>query len=216
MQIKEIFSSIQGEGPYIGYKQIFVRLADCNLSCDYCDEDTSKSDYYDIDALAEEINTLAKKWHHSISITGGEPLLQVDRLKLLLPKLKLPIYLETNGTLPHCYQEIIDMVDIVSLDHKDGYDKEFFEFFDMAKDESDLFVKKVVLKETSVNDLKKLAEAISEADKDIPFIIQPVTPHNKIKHGPGEKEIMKFYNITKKYLNDVRVIPQAHRMMGLK
>lgn len=216
MLVTEIFSSIQGEGPYIGYKQIFVRLAGCNLACEYCDEDTSKSEYYDINPLADEINMIAKSWHHSVSFTGGEPLLQVDRLKLLIPELKLPVYLETNGTLPQCYQEIKNMVDIVSLDHKDGYDNEFFEFLNMAVEESEVFVKKVVLKETSVNDLKKLAEAVSEIDKDITFVIQPVTPHNKIKHGPGEKEIMKFYNIAKKYLNEVRVIPQAHRMMGVK
>jgi len=37
--LSEIFSSIQGEGPYIGCKQIFIRFSDCNLDCDYCDTD---------------------------------------------------------------------------------------------------------------------------------------------------------------------------------
>ena len=33
----EVFSSIQGEGLYIGDRQIFVRFLMCNLSCAYCD-----------------------------------------------------------------------------------------------------------------------------------------------------------------------------------
>ena len=38
-KIKEIFSSIQGEGLYIGCKQIFIRFCACNLNCYYCDTD---------------------------------------------------------------------------------------------------------------------------------------------------------------------------------
>ena len=37
VKIREIFESIQGEGPYIGYKQLFVRFCGCNLHCGYCD-----------------------------------------------------------------------------------------------------------------------------------------------------------------------------------
>ena len=36
-KINEIFSSIQGEGPVVGYKQLFIRFCGCNLNCNYCD-----------------------------------------------------------------------------------------------------------------------------------------------------------------------------------
>ena len=35
--IIEIFSSIQGEGKYVGYRQVFIRFSGCNLHCTYCD-----------------------------------------------------------------------------------------------------------------------------------------------------------------------------------
>ena len=52
-KIKEIFTSIQGEGPFIGHKQLFVRFCGCNLSCKYCDTDyrTVDSKEYTIDEL---------------------------------------------------------------------------------------------------------------------------------------------------------------------
>ena len=37
--IREIFSSIQGEGTHIGEKHVFVRFCKCNLKCDFCDTD---------------------------------------------------------------------------------------------------------------------------------------------------------------------------------
>ena len=48
--ITEIFCSIQGEGLYLGQKQIFVRFAHCNLDCDYCDEPKVK----DKDGFSEQ------------------------------------------------------------------------------------------------------------------------------------------------------------------
>src|SRR6056297_2501898 len=96
--ITEIFSSIQGEGIYIGHKQIFIRFSGCNLNCSYCDTDYSIQDYCCIyenedkyqkvknpftpSKLMDEIEKLNPIKHHSLSLTGGEPLINAEFLKI--------------------------------------------------------------------------------------------------------------------------------------
>ena len=73
-KIRESFTSIQGEGPYVGQKQLFVRFCGCNLKCKYCDTDfvPEKSRDYSVDELVKEINSSGEVF--TISLTGGEPL----------------------------------------------------------------------------------------------------------------------------------------------
>ena len=142
--IIEIFSSIQGEGPYIGCRQIFIRFAGCNLKCDYCDTPFDKQEFCNLEVicspseneqfkklknpvsvvqLIREISDLNEILHHSISLTGGEPLLHraflkefLTEFKNLFPKIK--IYLETNGTLIDELVLIMENIDIISMDIK--------------------------------------------------------------------------------------------------
>ena len=82
-KIAEVFDSIQGEGLYLGEKQIFVRFFNCNLSCTYCDTKLNRFMEYEPKELFEEIKLYRDKYH-SISFTGGEPLLYADFLKDIL------------------------------------------------------------------------------------------------------------------------------------
>ena len=115
-KIREIFTSIQGEGPYVGQKQIFVRFCKCNLKCDFCDTDFAPKDAktYTTDELFDELDKINC---NTVSFTGGEPLMDVEFLKEFLIKyksdLRKKIYLETNGILFEQLSEIIDYVDIV-------------------------------------------------------------------------------------------------------
>ncbi len=96
IKINEIFYSLQGEGLFTGTPAIFIRLADCNLSCYFCDTDFSvKKEMTELKILEE-----CKKYNcNRIIITGGEPLLQ-DLKELLLVLCTYDIHLETNGTIP--------------------------------------------------------------------------------------------------------------------
>jgi len=77
-EILEIFSSIQGEGPFTGVKQIFVRFAECNLKCEFCDvENPFPPKDFPVDKLVSIIKQIEQNsgGHQSVSLTGGEPLL---------------------------------------------------------------------------------------------------------------------------------------------
>ena len=116
VKVNEIFASIQGEGPYVGYKQLFVRFCNCNLKCNYCDTEFMDGKDYNPCELADEVNKFSDV--HSVSLTGGEPLLQIEFLKDFLPRVNKKIYLETNATLADKFIEVKPFIDIVSADIK--------------------------------------------------------------------------------------------------
>jgi 7-carboxy-7-deazaguanine synthase len=105
----EIFASIQGEGPTRGLPSVFVRLALCNLHCDWCDTRyTWDWDQFDRDAEIVEQDPIAvvdqveALGHRTVVITGGEPLLQQHALApfaATMKRLGRRIEIETNGTL---------------------------------------------------------------------------------------------------------------------
>ena len=128
--IIEIFSSFQGEGLLIGERQIFVRFAGCNLNCNYCDTDDSKSEKSGVlmtpDEVTDKIKKLITPDCRTISFTGGEPSLYPDFISEVSKNFDLKIMLETNGTLPDNIDSI-ERLDIVSLDIK--LPEHLFNFF---------------------------------------------------------------------------------------
>ena len=114
-KIKEIFTSIQGEGPYIGYRQLFIRFCGCNLNCSYCDTDFNAENTKEY-SVEELINICKQNLDcHSVSLTGGEPLLNLEFLKEFIPRSPLPVYLETNGTLHENLKEICKLFSLYSI-----------------------------------------------------------------------------------------------------
>jgi len=51
LALAEIFYSIQGEGTWTGTPAVFVRLAGCNLACDFCDTDYSIRRFAGVDEI---------------------------------------------------------------------------------------------------------------------------------------------------------------------
>ena len=108
MKISEIFESIQGEGTNAGKSAIFLRTAECNLKCTWCDTkytwDWKNFDYAkEVKEISmEEIRRELEQFsNRHLVITGGEPLMQQDDLAELLTFLKPKFYveIETNGTI---------------------------------------------------------------------------------------------------------------------
>ncbi len=227
--IVDIFSSIQGEGVFLGARQIFVRFKKCNLKCSYCDEprDGKATEYTPLELLSEvKYVELAKGPHHSVSITGGEPLVYSEFLKTFLKLLKkegMTTYLETNGTLPRELDKVIDLVDIVSMDFKlpsstgeKPFWDEHLEFLRIASWKK-AFVKTVVNENTTKADIVRAAELVKKIKGNIPFVIQPASPLKKEDKMLGNDTLIKFVEIGLKHnIDNIRVIPQMHKKLGVK
>ena len=100
LQLAEIFYSIQGEGAYSGTPAVFVRLAGCNLSCDFCDTDYSLKFFASVDDVVARVRELGGDCPMVI-LTGGEPLAQRETLDLIdaLRRDGRRVHIESNGTL---------------------------------------------------------------------------------------------------------------------
>ncbi len=217
--IKEIFASIQGEGPYIGYKQLFIRFCGCNLRCGYCDTDFSakSAKQYTPEELAEIVEKHPDC--HSVSLTGGEPLLNTEFLKAFLPLCPIPVYLETNATLAKQAEEIIDFVDYVSADIKlpscTGIDNlwEIHDKFFEVCSTKDLFAK--IVFDTKITE-EEIAKACALGAKHgIELIIQPKTDSTG-KTTLDSDELVRIHDRFLKKYKKVRLIPQVHKYLDLR
>lgn len=98
VRICEIFSSLNGEGKYVGHPTTFIRLSGCPFNCSYCDTLYAKSGgkKMSIDNIMAKVNKLGNKY---VCITGGEPLAQNDTLSLVYELLSFSyiVSIETSG-----------------------------------------------------------------------------------------------------------------------
>ena len=177
VKISEIFESIQGEGTNAGKDAIFLRTAECNLRCTWCDTKYTwdwKNYNYDKEVKEISINDikqiLEKSSIRHLVITGGEPLMQQDDLVELVTFLKPEFYVEveTNGTiLPN--NELTTLVDQWNVSPKTKNsgnpeklceDNDCYVFFSRQKN---CYFKYVIEDE---NDLTEIKNLINKYDLD--------------------------------------------------
>ncbi len=221
VNIREIFLSVQGEGPYVGERQLFIRFCSCNLNCRYCDTDfeLSKSTEYSPQELITEINKYGENL--VLSLTGGEPLVSVEFLSDFLPLAKAnrhKIYLETNATLPENLEQIIKYTDVISADIKlesatgQKQNKENIEKFFKIASSKDTFAK--IVFDNHITEEEILFAIKTAQTNNILIILQPKMEGNKFSVSTNfcEEIFDKFYT---KY-NRVRIIPQMHKFLNVR
>jgi 7-carboxy-7-deazaguanine synthase len=239
----ECFSSVQGEGMLVGLRQAFIRFSGCNLNCSFCDTPGMTQapegcllemtpGRRDFETVAnpvgcERIVSLLENWtrgwpgvHHSISVTGGEPLLHGESLLQWLPELRkvLPIHLETNGTLFEALAPLLPHLDYIGMDIKlpsasgcPGLWREHQAFLELAS-QREVYVKLVVDKSTEDWEIERSCVLIAGINPAIPLILQPMTlPDGTISVSP--LRMLEFQELAGA-LREVRVIPQTHKFMG--
>ncbi|MFA6433479.1 MAG: 7-carboxy-7-deazaguanine synthase QueE [Elusimicrobiales bacterium] len=228
-EICEIFVSLQGEGLYCGQKQVFIRFAGCNLDCVYCDEPASMSlkrsqaPFSIASACAEVLRLAHKNLARAVSFTGGEPLLNWEFIKAMGPALKqagLAVHLETNGTLYRELAGLKGLADVIAMDLKlpsstggKAYWTEHAKFLAVAPKKT--FLKLVVTAGTSAAEFKKAVDMVSKVSPAVPFFIQPASPVRGVR-PPSRAALDSFYRLAALRLEVVRILPQLHKLWGIK
>ena len=161
IRVLEVFNSIDGEQPRMGQTTTFVRLAGCNLSCWYCD--TKHSQKFDggttttVRELVDKIANMSPSYN--VTITGGEPLLQMDEVDELCHRLndlnpRYNINIETNGTIKPSLS-LLQVVDCMVYDYKSS---ELFNIIEVLRRQD--VVKFVVQNKEELNQVEKMAKQL--------------------------------------------------------
>ena len=242
--VSEIFASFQGEGKWVGRRHLFVRMAGCNIRCRYCDTPDSLKPVpqclvYLEDGEVREVgnpltpaalNNLLYPWQqqesglHALALTGGEPLSQTEFLRewLMQAQLDLPVLLETNGTYPEKLKRLLPWIDIVSMDIKlpsnsgeRAFWKEHEEFLRASVDK-DVYVKMPVDGGTSPEEVETGVRLIARVSRHIPLYLQPLVSYPEEAFLISPERLSAFYTLACRYLNEVRVLPQIHKVLGIR
>jgi len=210
--IVEIFTSIQGEGPYIGQPALFIRAAGCNLHCPPCDTPSSWNQDLVTMTRTQLRAAIDTAPHGNVVLTGGEPLLQPNLVQFVMFH-AATITIETNGTQHPTFVERAQW----SISPKLPW---FCEDYPPLVPSSDfpgtVWYKFVVRNGLDMEDAvamipqhKYWGEVIFQPPHPSPFELKPyLNLLNKLSeyvlsHG-------------KKWSRPVRVLPQLHVLEGLK
>jgi 7-carboxy-7-deazaguanine synthase len=238
--IDEIFSSVQGEGPRIGERHIFVRFQGCHIRCRFCDTPAAIAPKGDVcraqrsltsweqeevpnpmatDRLTELCMRLAILGHSRpvLSLTGGEPLLQQDFLSVWLPQVRpaFTIYLETNGIQFETLQRVVDSIDVISMDIKLPSATGLRPFWEehrkfLAASRGKECFVKAVI--TNETSREDIVTAARIISDFDPSVPFILQPSSG-KTAPPPAILLAFQEIAQENLGDVRVIPQVHKML---
>lgn len=210
----------------VGSLQLFIRFAGCNLSCSFCDTPYAREvprkatisldgrikkiqNPLSMDSILALVRSQKIAW---ISITGGEPLLQVEFIEAFLDHLKgRSLLLETNATLPEALYRVANKVDLISVGLKLDVDIKIYQRSLSILGGRDFYVKVIVSSGTSAKKISKVASLVASIDPTASLILQPQT-----EDIPNLCTLINLYRAANTYLENVRVIPQIHRFLKIK
>ena len=203
LEVTEIFPTFQGEGPFVGYPSVFLRLGGCNLACKFCDTDFNQMDKMSIEAILKQIKILAGVTHKLVVITGGEPMRQpIEKLCDLLLEQNFSVQIETNGTI---YRDLDTKVSIICSPKNNGKN--------YSQIREDLLKRVTALKFiiSSDNENYNHVPDLGQIKYNIPVYLQPMDEYNQIKNQ-NNLELVK--DIATKY--GYRISLQLHKIMNIR
>jgi organic radical activating enzyme len=85
-----------------------------------------------------------------------------------------------------------------------------------AARQTETFVKVICTGATEAAEIAEVARRIAEQSREVLLVLQPSTPRYWGEDGVGARRLLELQDLAAQYLADVRVIPQCHRMMGIR
>jgi 7-carboxy-7-deazaguanine synthase len=237
--IDEVFVSVQGEGPLMGVPMLFIRFGGCQAACEHCDTPRARTQMSQFPihgpaakVVANPVKVAELAAHAApllrgvpfLAVTGGEPLEQPGFLSLLLTRLSETgkrVLLETRGYHYRELAEVIPRVDVVAVDVKlpsfSGRPLPAYEtraFLKIAIQKT-CYVKAVVGPDTDEGEVMGAARLVADVSARVPFVVQPRFDERPPPPGEAERLLVLTIQLTT-VLPDVRLIPQVHRVLGLR
>ena len=235
-KVSEIFTSIEGEGIFVGKKTLFIRLSGCHLKCRWCDTKyalplDSGTDYQ-IDEIKDLIIKELRPFTYKVNFTGGEPLLQTEAVIELADFIKkqtnLKTYMESSCFDSELFSKVLPYIDICKIEFKTDDSKvvEDEEYDNLILNEikclelavgsnKATYIKIVVTNSTNLESFKNLVYNISKKIKPsdiLGFIIQPSFGIDQ----PTVNMLLDTYDVVQPIFPEVRIIPQLHKEIGAR
>lgn len=206
LDVKEIFYTIQGEGPYAGIPAIFIRLGGCNLACKFCDTEFENYDQYRVEKIIQNIESLKNSEAAAaklIVITGGEPLRQsINDLCIKLLDMNFLVQIETNGTI---FRDLDKRVKIICSPKNNG--KGYFPIRSDLLERVSAF--KFLLSKN--NQYYKEVPDVGQYKYNTEIFVQPMDEYDDLKNK-NNLEYAIYYAMRHGY----RLSLQLHKIMGVR
>jgi 7-carboxy-7-deazaguanine synthase len=234
-RLSEVFTSIEGEGILFGTKTMFVRFAGCPLKCHWCDTPyaipMNSGDSHTLDEIKQMISQDLQQNTYKVNFTGGEPLAQYEaviELARFVREKGIKTYLESACYDSARFAKVLPYIDICKIEfkmkdakaiddkHYDNLLKNELECLKIAVDAGKMpYIKVVVTNSTDLEEFSGLVKQVFRiaGHKDIAgFIIQPTHKTDE----PVLERLFAFYDAVYPFYDQVRVVPQIHKIIGAR
>ncbi|HEV8128239.1 MAG TPA: 7-carboxy-7-deazaguanine synthase QueE [Candidatus Eisenbacteria bacterium] len=221
-RINEIFLSVQGEGIHVGERTVFVRFYGCPLRCVWCDQPealtTSGVGRFDTmtpEAVLDRVRSFEAV--RRLCLTGGEPLIApADSLAWMLDELRAAgwwISVETSGA--RVVEPMLERIDFWTISPKG----ESAQTFDGDLVEAQLpTLRRLIQLPEERRQLKFIVQSVGDV-RDAVAILDALSYRGAIvlqpEHEKGDGRRVFEWWPWERY-PEARVIPQTHKVVGLR
>ncbi len=200
LEVQEIFFTFQGEGPYVGWPAVFIRLGGCNLACTFCDTEFETFSLMSLEAIITSVTQHPQA--ELVVITGGEPFRQpIAPLCDGLLAAGYRVQIETNGTL---YRPIDSRVSIICSPKHNG------EGYHRVR--PDLLSHLTALKflVSASNPHYTQVVDVGQGALGLPVYVQPMDEYDEHKNEQNLEYALRLASI-----HGYRISLQLHKIMGI-